>query len=198
MAAINLDNISGRFIAVARTFIGDKLARERSGTGTTPAIYLSRDPRPVRKYPSVTVTLSDVTNTDKLYEHYNAEGDLVTYSVHNILITYNVYSTNSSSHSAQQIAFDLYSKFTRRDVHRLFVDDGMGSVTTVYDITSNDFKSNNEVGEVASFRILFTAIHSETNSEYEIQQILMNIDEKYLGNEDYTITTIDIDTDLNL
>lgn len=192
----NLNAIYVRFITVAETFIGDRLAPvPQSGGGTTPAIFIKKDPFHTASYPFITVNIADIGNSQStsVYEYGDVDSRK-TISLRDLTVTYNIFSSDSAEHSAEQIAFDLKQKFTRQDVHRLFNADGLGEIKQVFGAPLNSFKRDNEVGEMASLTIIFTVAHEESNDEFDMNAISTLLRLRYPEQEtDILSTQLDID-----
>lgn len=160
----NIDDIFVKCIEVADMYVGQYLAQQSNGAGgTLPAIYKQVDPNPKGKYPFITVNVSGpVQQTNRsLYSYINDSDDMTTGSCWDFIVTYAVYSSNYTTTSAQQIAFELSERLSTIEALEEFQD--VGEVAHVYPITTNRGKRDNEVFEFASFTLKFTTYSEVVN-----------------------------------
>lgn len=189
--ALDLTPIYSKFMKFAGDTVGDKLSVDHNGV---PNVYRRKDPNRIGKYPFITVNISAIQRQtgSSVIEYFNDNDDLVTANLWDILITYGVTSTDSTTHSAEQVAFDLNSALTTAENLCLFQD--LGEVVQVFDVSQNNTKRNDEVVEVASFNTQFTVYGEEVNTNtYLINTVEVDYKERYEGSdEDVATATITV------
>ena len=168
--SVSLKPVYSKFKVVAHKYVGSMLNTYSDDIPELSAIYSKKDPNKIGRYPFITVNITNISSTEdrSLYEWYNDNDELVTVFNEDLLITYAVFSTHKTTHSAEQIAFDLKARLNTRAVRAEFSD--IGEVVEVFPVSSTETHRDGGVVEVAAFNMRFT-VYSEV---VDIENYLIN------------------------
>lgn len=189
--AFDIDTIFIKFQESARKWVGSKLAQRKDELGNDiAAVYKRIDPNPKGVYPFITVNVAGpLQQTNRsLLEYYDDADNLITGSNWDFLVTIAVFSNNKSTHTAQQIAFELSERLSTSEALCDFSD--VGEVTWVYETITDNGKRDNEVFEIANFNVRFT-VYSEIGNEntYLMNTVNADIGFRFEGADENEVET---------
>lgn len=195
MTDVDLGLVTTRFITLAEELVGPKLAVFGEAPNDSPAVFDTIHPNRTGEYPYILVNLANISDQAyRLYDHYNESDEKETWSSYDVLMTYTVFSSDNTTYSAQQIAFELKSALARKEVLTRYAEGKLGNVIRVDPININYSNRNDEVAQVAAFNVLYTVLSIETNTDNPVQVIEASVDEKFEG-DDTILHSFEINVD---
>ena len=173
--AIDRDEIYNRFISAIELAVGSSLGEVTDELdNNVAAIYRDIDPYPTKVYPFVAINVGnrEKQQTWAVNKVYDSTQDATRIDTpYNYYVTINVHS-GVDANKAHEIADNIESSFARPDVNDVFRNDGFGEVSVVGDVTSNTYKSKNQVKGFANLVCKFTIV----NHEYYNEDAILNVD----------------------